>query len=405
MLLNLAIVIIIALGFSVLFTRLKLPGLLGMIITGALLGPYSQQALSGYIEISSLSFLFISDTLITLSTELRTLALIVILIRAGLGIHKKSLQQIGVHAAKMSFIPGILEGLSVMVVAHYLLALPLLEAGMLGFIIAAVSPAVIVPAMLHLKESGWGKKKAIPTLILAGASLDDVFAITIFGAFLGAATGSNTSLLQIGLSVPISIMVGIAIGALIGIALVWFFKKFHMRDTKKVLLFLVIAVFFHSLEQGVPSIPIASLIGIMTIGYIILNKYDLLANRLAAKFNKIWVLAEIILFVLIGAQVNILVAADAGTIGVVIIAIGLIARSAGVWLSLLGSNFNAKEKLFCTIAYSPKATVQAAIGAIPLSMGIPSGEIILALAVLSIFITAPLGAIGISLSAEKLLEK
>ncbi len=405
MLLNFAIVIIVALGFTILFTRLKLPGLLGMIITGVLLGPYSQQALSSHIDISSLSFLFISDTLIELSTELRTLALIVILIRAGLGIHKKSLQQIGVHAAKMSFIPGILEGLAVMGISHSLLALPLLEAGMLGFIIAAVSPAVIVPAMIQLKESGLGKTKAIPTLILAGASLDDVFAITIFGAFLGAATGSNMSLLQIGLSVPISIILGVVIGVLIGIALVWFFKKFHMRDTKKVILFLVVAVFFHSLEKGIPSIPIASLIGIMTIGYIILDRHNLLANRLATKFNKIWVLAEIVLFVLIGAQVNILVAADAGAIGIAIIAFGLLARSAGVWLSLLGSDFNSKEKLFCTIAYSPKATVQAAIGAIPLSMGIPSGEIILALAVLSIIITAPLGAIGINLSAEKLLDK
>ncbi|MGL1933553.1 MAG: cation:proton antiporter [Fibrobacterales bacterium] len=402
MLLNLAFVIIIALGFSTLFTRFRLPGLLGMILTGALLGPYAQKALIAHYNISILNPLFISETLINLSSELRTLALIVILIRAGLGINRKSLNTIGIHAAKMSVIPGLLEGAAVLAISMLYLNLPLFEAGMLGFIIAAVSPAVIVPSMLTLMESGLGKAKAIPTLILAGASVDDVVAITLFGGFLGAATGTSTSFLALGLTIPLSIILGLVTGALIGLLLVTLFKKYHMRDTKKVILFLVIAVLYHSLES---IIPIATLIGIMAIGFMILEKYDSLAKRLATKFNKVWVLAEIILFVLIGAQVNILVAAEAGLIGLGIISLGLIARSMGVWISLIGSDLNKKEKLFCTIAYTPKATVQAAIGAIPLSMGVPSGELILALAVLSIIVTAPLGAIGISISAPHLLEK
>ncbi|MGL1901295.1 MAG: cation:proton antiporter [Fibrobacterales bacterium] len=402
MLLNLAFVIIIAFGLSTLFTRFRLPGLLGMILTGVLLGPFTQKAVVAHFDIAALNFLFISDTLINLSSELRTLALIVILIRAGLGINRQSLNKIGIHAAKMSVIPGLLEGSVILIISMVYLDLPLFEAGMLGFIIAAVSPAVIVPSMLSLMESGYGKVKAIPTLILAGASVDDVVAITLFGGFLGAATGTGTSLLSLGLSIPLSIVLGLISGALIGLILVKFFTHNHMRDTKKVILFLVVAVLYHSLEE---VIPIATLIGIMAIGFMILEKHDSLAKRLATKFNKVWVLAEIILFVLIGAQVNILVATHAGLIGLIIITLGLTARSLGVWISLIRSNLNKKEKLFCTISYTPKATVQAAIGAIPLSMGIPSGELILALAVLSIIITAPLGAIAISISAPYLLEK
>jgi NhaP-type Na+/H+ or K+/H+ antiporter len=318
----------------------------------------------------------------------------------------------------MGFVPCIVEGAVVMAASHYLLGLPWSQAGMLGFIIAAVSPAVVVPQMLELKESGFGKKNEIPTLILAGASVDDVFAITIFSAFAGLTGGGSVDVGYLLLGVPLGIVLGAVIGAGIGLALVWFFKKYHMRDTKKVILFMIIAVVFYDLcelQQVKEIVPIAALLGVMTIGFVILEKYDILANRLALKFQKIWVLAEILLFVYIGTEVRVdeLDGSLVGT-GVLILAIGLAARSFGVWLSLLGSRLTSKERLFCMIAYFPKATVQAAMGAVPLQMVLEgkmgsmteqSGKVILAIAVLSIVVTAPLGAIGVKRAGPRLLEQ
>ncbi len=387
LLINIAIIVIFAWALGLFCEKVKLPGLLGMLFVGILLGPHCFNAITPDLE--------------HISSELRNAALIVILIRAGLGISKQTLNKIGGPALRMSCIPGIVEGGVIIVVAHYLLGLPWLEAGMLGFIVAAVSPAVVVPQMLDLKEKRFGEHKEVPTLILAGASLDDVFAITIFYVFLNLGQGKGDKIAGELLKVPLSIVLGVIIGTLIGFILLLLFKKIHMRDTRKALIFMAAAILFQGLEH---KIPVASLLGIMTIGFVILEKNNDLANRLANKFNKIWVLAEILLFVLIGAQVDITKIGSAGLIGLVIIAAGLVGRSAGVLLALLKSELDAKERLFCVFAYIPKATVQAAIGAIPLSVGIASGDVILAIAVLSIIVTAPLGAIMIRTTAPRLLH-
>lgn len=404
MITDIALILLVALLLNYLFTRLQLPGILGMIATGMLLGPSVLNLIN--IEV------------IELLKEFKTAALIVILIRAGLGINKDTLKKVGKPAIKMSFIPGVIEGCTVLLAAHYLLAFSFIEAGILGFIVAAVSPAVVVPAMLSLKEKGYGKRREIPTLVLAGASLDDVFAITIFGVFLGLASGSAINIWQLIFTVPTGIVLGAAIGVLIGFGLIWYFKKYHIRDTKKVIIFMIVAILFYELTE-LPQIknilPIAGLLGIMAIGFMILERYGILANRLALKFQKVWVLAEILLFVYIGSAVQIQnIQANIIGLGLLILFVGLLARSVGVLISLHKSPLNFKEKLFCIIAYWPKATVQAAIGAVPLSMiysgtitsiNEQTGQIILAIAVLSIVVTAPIGAIGIKVAGSKYLEK
>ncbi|MBZ9636977.1 cation:proton antiporter [Clostridium sp. FP1] len=392
MAMSLAIIIILGLVFNKLFTALKLPGLLGMLILGVLLGPYGTN--------------IISPDILKISPDLRKIALIIILLRAGLGIKKDTLNKVGVPALKMSCIPGIFEGLSIIFIASYVLGMSKIEAGMLGFIIAAVSPAVVVPPMLNFISRGKGEKKGITTIILAGASIDDVFAITIFSTFLGLYSGKNVNIPMKILDIPISILLGIALGVIVGIILTLIFKKYHMRDTKKTFILIASAIMLTGIEDVFKNIvPIASLLGVMTIGFILLEKYSKVANRLSLKLNKVWVIAEIFLFVLVGAQVNIYVAASSGLLGLIIIILGLVARSIGVLVSLMGTNLNAKERLFCVISYIPKATVQAAMGAVPLAAGVKSGEVILAIAVLSIFVTAPLGAIGIRIAGEKLLPE
>ena len=404
MLTEIAILILTSLLGNFIFLQCGLPGILGMIGAGVLLGP------SG--------FNLLSAEVLMLLTEFKTVALIVILIRAGLGISKETLNRIGGPAIRMGFVPCLAEGTIITLAAHWLLDLPCFEAGMLGFIVAAVSPAVVVPQMLELKENGFGKKKEVPTLILAGASVDDVFAITIFGAFTSLATGVSANWLRLAISLPAGILIGAGIGILIGYLLVWFFKRYHLRDTKKIILFMIIAVAFYDLcesPQVQAIVPITALLGIMAIGFVILERYDTLANRLASKFQKIWVLAEILLFAYIGAEVQLreLTTGIVG-VGLLILAIGLVARSGGVWVSLLGSQLNSRERIFCMISYLPKATVQAAMGAVPLSMvldgkmtsmTVASGKTILAIAVLSIVVTAPLGAIGVKISGPRLLKK
>jgi len=419
MLINLAIVIIIALLLSKIFEKFNLPGLLGMMLTGILLGKYSAHFIStkvpSYIYDSFANKLFLSPEILHISGELRRAALIVILIRAGLGISKKTLNKIGIPALKMSCIPGIFEGITIAFIGHWLLKLPYLESGILGFIIAAVSPAVVVPQMLGLKEEGHGEEKEIPTLILAGSSVDDIFAITIFGALLNMTSKNNTqSLIMDLINIPISVIVGISLGLLVGLLLVKYFKSHKLRDTKKAIIIMITAIIFFHLGE-LKFIPIASLLGIMAISFTILEKHESLAKAMSIKFNQIWVLAEIILFVLIGAEVNIGVIFQAGFYGLIIIFIGIIARSIGVWVSLIASHLNNKEKIFCMIAYIPKATVQAAIGGIALakvktgeialSNGSDTGELLLAIAVLSIITTAPIGAIGIKFFAPRLLQK
>lgn len=391
MLFSFGLIILLGLISNTLFEKMKLPGLLGMLLTGVIIGPYMLD--------------WISVDVLNISGDLRRIALIVILLRAGMGINRKTLNKVGVTAMKMSCIPGIIEGVTIIVVSSYLLKISYVEAGMLAFIIAAVSPAVIVPQMLNLIEKRRGHEKGIPTLILAGASIDDVFAITIFSTFLGMYGGKNVNIVFQIFSVPGSIILGIMLGLICGIILLWFFRKYKIRDSKKILILLGISILLVTLEDVIKDkIPIASLLGVMTIGFIILEKNKNLAKRLAKKLNKVWVLAEILLFVLVGAQVNVSVALASGLVGLVIVFVGLIGRSIGVLISIVGTEFNKKEKLFCVFAYIPKATVQAAIGGVPLAMGVESGEVILAIAVLSIIITAPLGALLIKLSGETCLE-
>ena len=388
MVLSLAIIITLGLIFNKLFKAIKLPGLLGMLILGIVVGPNMLN--------------LISKDILTISPDLRKIALIVILLRAGLGINRSTLKKVGKTALKMSFLPCVIEGFAIAFVSKYILNISFIEAGMLGFIIAAVSPAVVVPQMLELINKGKGKENGVPTIILAASSIDDVFAITIFSTFLGLYGGSNISISGKLLSIPISILLGGGIGILIALLLIWIFKKFHLRDTEKTLIILASGMLLTSLEDILKNIvPVASLLGVMVVGFVLLDKYPKVANRISEKFNKVWVFAEILLFVLVGAQVDVKVLVHSGLLGLLVLFIGLVARSIGVYISLMGSNLNLKEKIFCIISFMPKATVQAAMGAVPLASGVASGNLILAIAVLSIIVTAPLGAVGIKYFGDK----
>jgi solute carrier family 9B (sodium/hydrogen exchanger), member 1/2 len=388
---SIAIILLFGMIGNLIFTKLRLPGLLGMLIVGVIIGPYSLDLLD--------------DSIIAVSADLRTIALIIILLRAGLGLNRHELKKVGKTAIKMGFIPGIFEGIVIALLSIYLLDLDFIRGGMLGFIIAAVSPAVVVPLMLKFIDERLGMKKGIPVLVLSAASIDDVFAITFFTSFMGFYANKNFNIALQLLNIPVSIMLGVLLGFVISLGLVYLFKKFHIRDSKKVLIILSLSILMVSLEHALESyIMIASLIGVMTIGFMITERKPSLGKRLSLKFNKVWLLGELFLFVLVGAEVNIETAIKAGLIGTFIIVIGLLARSLGVLVSTIKSGLNPKEKLFVIISYLPKATVQAAIGAYPLSQGVEGGDIILAIAVLSIILTAPLGAILINTLAPKLLE-
>jgi solute carrier family 9B (sodium/hydrogen exchanger), member 1/2 len=354
---SLALIMLMGLLFSTFFIKLKLPGLLGMLILGILIGP------------DGLSLLH--TDLLNNSGDLRKIALIIILLRAGFGINRETLKETGATALKLSFVPGLLEGFTIAFISIHLLGLSFIQGGILGFIIAAVSPAVIVPQMLDLNENRVGTNKGIPTLILTSASVDDVFAITIFTTFLGLYGGSQVKLGAQLFKIPLSIFLGIFLGFLLGLLAVYLFKKYPFRDTKKVLLILGTGILLTALENSLKNkIEIASLIGVMAIGFTIFDRIPVIGKRLALKFNKIWIFAELLLFVLVGATVNINVALNAGFQGILIIFIGLIARSIGVFISTIRTDLNQKERLFCAIAYIPKATVQAAVGSIPLSLGV-----------------------------------
>lgn len=388
---SLGLVLFLGLLLSALFNRIKLPGLLGMLLGGILLGPYV--------------FNQLDESLLLVSTDFRKLALIIILLRAGLGISKEALHKVGKSALWMSFLPGVFEGITVAFLCVWWLDWPFMVGGVLGFVLAAVSPAVVVPKMIQYAQEGRGAQKGIPTLILASASVDDVVAITFFSAFLGMYSGAQVNLGVQLAKIPLAVFLGAGLGVVLGLALLWVFKKFPMRDTRKALYLLAIAILITAVESLLKNqIEIAGLIGVMAIGFMILEKNQDLGKRLAEKYGKIWIFAELLLFTLVGAQVNIEVAFDSGVIGLGILAIGLMARSLGVYFATMGSGFTFKERLFCMIAYTPKATVQAAIGGIPLALGMPQGEVILAIAVLSIIVTAPLGAIAIHYFGDKWLK-
>lgn len=388
---SIAIIILLAIVSNFIFEKIKLPGLLGMLILGITIGPYGLNLIHG--------------DLLNISSDLRKIALIVILLRAGMGIKISDLKKIGKPAIKMSCIPGILEGFFIAFISTKLLGFTFIQGGILGFIIAAVSPAVVVPQMINLIDNKIGTNKSIPTLILAGASIDDVFAITILTSFLALYSGKDVNIASQLLQIPLSIILGIGLGLILGFIIIYLFKKCSINDVKKILIVLAISILLTTLETIFKDkLLIASLLGVMTIGFVLTEKLPNVAAPLSQGLNKLWIFAEILLFVLVGAQVNISVAFTSGAIGIIIIFIGLVGRSIGVIISLIGTNLNVKERIFCVISYIPKATVQAAMGALPLSLGVVSGDLILAISVLSILVTAPLGAIGIKVSSKSLLH-
>ncbi|ACB83868.1 cation:proton antiporter [Natranaerobius thermophilus] len=384
-----SILIILIAGFIMgkAFEKLNLPGLLGMLLAGILLGP-------NYLDLISSEILAISD-------DIRLLALILILLRAGLGLRRETLNKVGVLSLKLGSLPCLMEGFTVLLLAYYLFELGFVEAGILGFIIAAVSPAVIVPSMLKLKDRGLGKDKGIPVMILAGASIDDVFAITLISIFLGLVNGGAGGTLLSLLAIPREIIGGILFGLFVGFILTKIYQKFEMADSDRMVVLAVGALFAYVVSS---YLQVAGLLAIMIAGAYLLEKHKLFAEEFSKKLKGVWSFGEIFLFVLIGSIVDVSLAISAGPLGILIITVGVFIRMLGVYISTLGSNLNPKERLFCGISYSPKATVQAAMGGVPLSMGLPGGELILALAVLSVIYTAPLGALGINFFADKLLD-
>ena len=391
MLFSLTLIFLSGIVLGSIFNRLKLPQLLGMLLTGIILGPYLLNLLDPKI--------------LSISTDLRQIALIIILTRAGLNLDINDLKKVGRPAVLMCFVPATFEILGMIIFAPKFLGLGLLDSAILGTVIAAVSPAVVVPKMLKLMEDGYGTEEGIPQLIMAGASVDDVFVIVLFTSFIGLASNGTFSALNL-IKIPTSIFFGISVGFLCAILLIYFFKKVHIRDSMKVIIILNISFLLVTFEHSLTGvIGFSGLLAIMSMGTGIQEKNSILAKRLSSKYSKLWIAAEVMLFVLVGATVNIKYALGASIPAILLIMTVIAFRMAGVFLCLLGTSLSYRERLFCMIAYCPKATVQAAIGSIPLSMGLSSGNIILTVAVLSILITAPLGAFAIDFSYKKLLNR
>nr|WP_317379223.1 cation:proton antiporter [uncultured Faecalimonas sp.] len=391
MLFSIAILLLLGMTLGALCKKLHLPALTGMLLTGILLGPYALN--------------LIDSSILSISADLRKIALIIILIRAGLSLNLKDLKKVGRPAILMCFVPACFEMAGMMLLAPKLVGITLLDAAILGAVIAAVSPAVIVPNMVRLIEEGYGIKKGIPQLILAGASVDDVFVIVVFTAFTGLAEGNAVSVGSF-FNIPVSIFLGITAGLGIGLLFSSFFYRIHIRDTAKVIIFLCISFLLVTLEDVCADvIPFASLIAVMAVGVALKQKNQTLAMRLSSKFNKLWAGAEILLFSLVGATVDLRYLKSAGGTAVVLLLLVLLFRMAGVFLCLAGTDLTKKERLFCMFAYTPKATVQAAIGGIPLSLGLSCGNLVLTVAVVAILLTAPLGAFCIENSYKKLLTR
>ena len=391
MLFSLTLIFLSGIILGSIFNRLKLPQLIGMLLTGIILGPYLLNLLDPKI--------------LSISADLRQIALIIILTRAGLNLDINDLKKVGRPAVLMCFVPATFEILGMIIFAPKFLGLGLLDSAILGTVIAAVSPAVVVPKMLKLMEEGYGTDRSIPQLIMAGASVDDVFVIVLFTSFIGLASNGTFSMLNL-IKIPTSIFFGIFIGFLCAILLIYLFRKIHIRDSLKVIIILNISFLLVTFEHSLTGIiGFSGLLAIMSIGTGIQAKNTMLSKRMSIKYSKLWITAEVMLFVLVGATVNIKYALGASIPAILLIITVLIFRMIGVFLCLVGTSLSYRERLFCMIAYCPKATVQAAIGSIPLSMGLPSGNIILTVAVLSILITAPLGAFAIDISYKKLLLK
>ena len=391
MLLSISLILILGMFMGWICQKIKLPSLLGMLITGIVLGPYVLNLLD--------------DSILGISAELRKIALIIILTRAGLGLDLSGLKKIGRPAVLMCFVPASFELIGMILLAPKLMGLTVLEAAIMGAVLAAVSPAVIVPRMVKLMDEGYGVNEGIPQLILAGASVDDVYVIVLFSTFVGMMQGEGASILKF-VNIPISIFLGIAIGLLIGVLLAYFFKKMHIRDTSKVLIILSISFLLVVMEDKLSTpITFSALIAIMFIGIGLQKKRETVAKRLSVKYGKLWVAAEVFLFVLVGATVNIGYLGKVGVKALIVIIGALVFRMFGVFVCLLGTSLKRKERLFTMLAYTPKATVQAAIGGIPLALGFTCGDLVLTVAVLAIVLTAPLGAFAIDLSYKKLLNR
>ena len=391
MLLSIALILIVGMSMGWICQKCKLPSLLGMLATGVILGSYVLNLLD--------------SSILGISSELRKIALIIILTRAGLGLDLSGLKKIGRPAVLMCFVPASFELLGMILIAPKLMGLSLLETAIMGAVLAAVSPAVVVPRMVKLMDEGYGVKEGIPQLILAGASVDDVYVIVLFSTFVGMMQGEGASVLSF-VNIPVSILLGIAIGLLIGFILAYFFKKVHIRDTSKVLIILSISFLLVVLEDTLTTaITFSALIAIMFIGIGLQRNREVVAKRLSVKYGKLWVAAEVFLFVLVGATVNIGYLGKVGVKALVVIIGALAFRMLGVFVCLLGTRLKRKERLFVMMAYTPKATVQAAIGGIPLALGFACGDTVLTVAVLAIVLTAPLGAFAIDFSYKKLLRQ
>ena len=391
MLFSISLILLVGMAMGWAFNKFKLPSLIGMLLTGIILGPFVLN--------------LIDESILTISSELRKIALIIILTRAGLGLDFTGLKKIGRPALLMCFLPATFELIGIIIVAPKLMGLSFLEACVLGAVLAAVSPAVVVPRMVKLMDEGYGVKQGIPQLILAGASVDDVYVIVLFSTFVSMMQGENASVVSF-VNIPVSIVLGILIGFVIGCLLALFFKKVHIRDTSKVIIILSISLLLTVAEDNLKiAITFSALISIMFIGVGMKKQHEALAKRISAKYAKIWVGAEVFLFVLVGATVDISYLGKVGLNAIIVILSALLFRMAGVFVCLIKSKVGLKERIFAMLAYTPKATVQAAIGGIPLSLGLACGDTVLTVAVLAIVLTAPLGAFAIDLSYNKLLKR
>lgn len=380
--------------------KLKVPAFLGFLLIGIILGPYVTNILN--IEFMGLT------------REIATFSMVILLIRAGLGLSRDALRKVGRVAVEMSSIPSICEGITIMILGHFLLGISFIESGMLGFILAAVSPAILVPRMINLINKKIGTSKGVPAILLTGSSADDVIAITIFSVFLGMYTGVNINIAWSIASIPISLIMGILVGFLTGSALIYAFKKWNFSGVEKLFITLATAILLNALGEALQGkVPIAGLVGVMVIGFLLFDRIPKTALELSNKYSHIWIAAEILIFVLLGSQIDLslLLKTPEGLFapviiaGIIIICIGLLGRFIGVFISLGKSGLNNKEKIFCMVSYIPKANVQATIGAVPLAAGVASGELILVISAISIIFTAPLGAILMDSLNEKLLTK
>lgn len=389
MLISISLILLSGLLLGQLCKKIHFPALFGMIVAGIMIGPYGLNLLD--------------DSILSISSELRRIALIIILIRAGLKLDMADLKKVGRPAVMMCFVPACFEIVGMLILAPRLLGLSLLDSAILGAVVGAVSPAVVVPRMIDLIDKGYGTEKGIPQMILAGASVDDVFVIVMFTSFTGLAQGNDISLINF-VNIPVAIIIGIAAGLAVGLAMFWFFTKFHMNTVLQVLLILAVSFVLNWVEDVSSFIPFAGLIAIMAMGAQLKRKSAEKAKELSSVFDKLWISAEIFLFVLVGASVAADSVKSAGISAVILIGGVIIFRMAGVFICVIGTDLTIKEKLFCMLAYTPKATVQAAIGGLPLAMGLSCGTTVLTVSVIAILITAPLGAFSIDLTYKKLLK-